>query len=615
MGSDDPRATLEVCLADLAENKPAEAVLARLRQLEPALPNDSVSRARFLRARAIATNRLGFAGEALGDLHEARRLLEGSDQPQELAEIFRAIATVFSWRSESREAALALLRVVAEARDDRLTIALALIEAGRLQMEIGRPADAQALFARALAPSTELPRREFQRAWVNLLQSSVAAGHFEQAGAQIGAIDSALRDAPPRLRLLSELEAARCAIHSKDFAAAAAALDRAALYAPEGMDAFERVEIAEAQAESALARGDAANAAALLTPIIARYADDDLAAREVRARLVQARALEAIGHADEAARSLGAALRRALARSLIGYADQARSRLMADYGGPGRLAEAPALAEVDPAQRFVRQRPLGSGTFGKVSRAYDLQLGIEVAIKRAARGENYDPAVRDQLLEAARTETTAAARIDHPGIARVYGLLAVQGGDTLVIEEFVEGQTLRQAMESGLDRTRSLILLSRIAFALAAVHGAGLVHRDLKPDNVILRGGDTPVLIDFGVALLAGARHQAGTGTPAYMAPEQACGERIDARADLYALGVMAYEMLTGARPEVPRSLLPFTGFAQMRAIRRSLTAAGIVPDVADLVSRLLAPRPRLRLASAAEAGTAFARASEASRS
>src|SRR5438270_12366877 len=205
---DDPRAGLEACLADLASNRPADAVLQRLRTIEPALRHDVVLRARFLRARAIATNRLGFAGEALGDLHEARRLLEDGEHGSELAEIFRAIATVFSWRGESREAALALLRVVAEARDDRLTIAPALIEGGRLQMEIGRPADAQALFARALALGTELPKREVQRAWVNLLQSSVAAGHIEAARAQLGAADKALKDAPARLLLLSEVEAA-----------------------------------------------------------------------------------------------------------------------------------------------------------------------------------------------------------------------------------------------------------------------------------------------------------------------------------------------------------------------------------------------------------------------
>jgi tRNA A-37 threonylcarbamoyl transferase component Bud32 len=611
MASEDARAALDACLADLGENKPAEAVLARLRALEPALRDDALLRARFLRARAVATNRLGFAGEALGDLHEARLLLEGGDHGGELAEIFRAIATVFSWRGESREAALALLRVVAEARDDRLTIALALIEGGRLQMEIGRPADAQALFARALALPAELPKREFQRAWVNLLQTSVAAGHIEQARAQIATAGKTLDAAPARLLLLTELETARCALAARDFDAASAALDRAALHAPDSLDAFERVEIAEAQAEFALARGDAANAAALLAPIIARYADDDLAAREVRARLVQAKALEALGRTDEAERTLGAALRRALARSLAGYADEVRSRLMADYGGTGRIAGAPLGAEVDPAQRFVRERPLGSGAFGKVSRAYDLELGIEVAIKRAARGKNYDPALRDQLLQAARTEVIAVARLDHPGIARVFGVLPVHGGDTLVIEEFVEGPTLRQAMEAGLDRARSLSLLSRIAFALAAVHGAGLIHRDLKPDNVILRGGDAPVLIDFGVALLAGARHQAGTGTPAYMAPEQARGDKVDARADLYALGVMAHEMLTGARPDVPRSLMPFTGFGQMRAIHASLAAKSIGPAIAELVARLLAPRPRLRPPSAADVATAFARASE----
>src|SRR3954469_14372183 len=151
MISEDPRSALEACLADLAENKPGDAVLARLRALECALPDDARTRARFLRARAIATNRLGFPGEALGDLHEARGLLEIGEHASELAKVFRAIATVFSWRGESREAALALLRVVAEAGDDRGAVALALIEGGRLQMEIGRPAGARALVGGALA--------------------------------------------------------------------------------------------------------------------------------------------------------------------------------------------------------------------------------------------------------------------------------------------------------------------------------------------------------------------------------------------------------------------------------------------------------------------------------
>ena len=618
--ADNARAALELCLAELAENTPAESVLQRLREIEPDLQHDplTLTRARFLRARAVATNRLGFAGEALGDLHEARRLLEGGDYPAELAEIFRAIATVFTWRGDSREAALALLRVVAEAiaTDDKLAVSLALIEAGRLQMEIGHPGEAQALLRRALGlGGTLLPQRETQRAWVSLLQASVAAGMIDHAQVQLATMNLTLAQTTPRLLLLADLEAARCAMKENDFSGADDALDRAMTHAPESMDAFERVEIAEAEAELALARGDPETAAALLNPTIARHADDDLAAREVRARLIQAQALEALGRTDEAERTLGAALRRALARSLTGYADEIRSRLMTDYGGPARIADMPmAGAETDPSTRFVRLRPLGSGAFGQVSRAYDLELGIEVAIKRAARGENYDPETRENLVQAARTEVTATARLDNPGIARVFGLLPLQGGDTLVIEEFVEGPTLRHAMEAGLDHARSLSLLSRIAFALAAVHGAGVIHRDLKPDNIILRGGDAPVLIDFGIALLEDDAGQAGAGTPAYMAPEQAKGRSVDARADLYALGVMAHEMLTGERPEPPRSTLPFIGKARLQRIEAALAAASVDPRVAALVTRLLAAQPRSRPESASAVGTFFAKASAASR-
>ena len=593
----DPRAVLEACLAELADNKPADAVLQTLRAIEPALGGEPVVRARFLRARAIATNRLGFPEDALGDLHEARRLLEGSAHSDELAAIFQAIATVFSWRGDGREAALALLRAVAEATagDDRVTLALALIEGGRLQMEIGRPADARALLARGIEiGGADLPRGQFQRAWVNLAQALVASGETERARGHLAAMPDALARAPARLLLLANLEAARSAPSAAD---ATAALDRARAYLPAAADSFEAIEVAQAEAELALARQDPGKAAELLERVVSRYAADDLAAREVQARLLQARALEALGRADEAAQTLAAGLRRAIARGLDGHADAVRSRLMsaAAHGAPP-----PAVAmtgmETDADRRFVRQRPLGAGAFGKVMRAYDLELGIEVAIKRTTLQSVYEPAVRERMRQAAQVEMAAASRIAHPGIARVYGLLSLPGGDTLVIEELVEGPTLRHAMQDSFAPARSFELLSRIAFSLAAVHGAGVVHRDLKPENIILRGGDAPVLIDFGIALLKGGSAERGTGTPAYMAPEQRRGGKTDARADLYALGIIAFELLTGSRP------------ADRRDVRGQLAEKGIEPETAHLVGRLLSHRiwrPR----SASEVGSAFAEA------
>jgi serine/threonine protein kinase len=159
---------------------------------------------------------------------------------------------------------------------------------------------------------------------------------------------------------------------------------------------------------------------------------------------------------------------------------------------------------------------------------------------------------------------------------------------------------------------RALDLLARIAFAVAAIHGAGVVHRDLKPANVILRNGVSPVIVDFGVALVGQAHDAArGAGTPSYMAPEQVRGHRTDFRTDLYSIGVMAHELLIASRPEPPVT----GGFALMthhgraRRIRSRLVAAGVEMAVADLVACLLATRRQQRPNSAAFVGTRFAEA------
>lgn len=602
-GDTDPRTALDDCLGQLADNKPAEGVLQRLRAIEPLLGDDPLLRARLLRARGIASNRLGFPEEALGDLHQALRLIEASDDRRERADILHAIATVFSWRGEGREAALALIRMIAEALagDDKVTAARALIEGGRLQMEIGRPAEAEGLLAGALdIAANALPRREFQRAWVNLAQALVGADRHQRARDHLAEMPVALAQAPPRLTLLAHLARARLALRSGDLDAVAPAIKAARAAAPDDAQAFEHVEISEAEAELALARGDADAAARQFETIVARHAADDLAGREIAARLMHAGALEALGCTDEAAQTLAAALRRAIARSLSGYADMARSRLTErthEREGPPGFATAAMDADAD--RRFVRQRPLGAGAFGKVMRAYDLELGIEVAIKRTTLHGVYDPQVRERMRHAAQTEMAAASRLAHPGIARVFGLLPLAGGDTLVVEELVEGPTLRRAMEGRLPVARIYDLLSRIAFSLAAVHGAGVVHRDLKPDNIILRGGDAPVLIDFGIALLESERGGRAIGTPAYMAPEQARGRGIDARADIYALGVIAFEMLTGARPQL----------SERRRVRDQLIQKGVDPAVALLIRRLLMHR-LWRPRSASDAGAVFAQAS-----
>jgi hypothetical protein len=596
------------CLEALAANVPAKEIFARLRDLDDKVALDSPLRARFLLARGIANNRLGLRGEALGDLHEARRLVEAQADRGDLAKILRAIATVHAWYGEWRDAALVLLDAAVEATtiNDRAGAAQAFIEAGRLQLEVGRPTEAQFLLLRALFfGGAALPPREREHAAILLLQAQVAARLFDEARAHLASIQSWLNNAALRHRVLAGLEAARIGAAAKDILAARRVLAQTtALLSGVAADCYERVELAHVEAEVALAAGDAEAAANLLEAVISRYAEYDLASSEVAARLLQAEAFDVLQRGEKAERALTAALRRALAKGMSGYADEVRSRIYARGGAPDtwRPDEASGAVPRDVGERFVRQRLIASGGYGSVSRAYDLELGVEVAVKRIKLAGLWDTATRDRLIVSAQTEVAAASRLAHPGIARVHALMLEPSGDALVIEELVEGPTLHTVMAERMPAARALDVLTRVAQALAAVHAAGVIHRDLKPDNVILRQGGEPVIVDFGIALMSGGRATGLSGTRGYMAPEQAFSRSVGPRADIYSLGVIMYQMLTGEMtetpPAAPRAILPRL-LARGRE-KEGLTAAGL-DTIVDLLQTMLEPLPRRRAASAAK--------------
>lgn len=606
---------IDLCFANLRANVPPEAVALRLRELESCIPDCNILHSRFLRARSLAVNRLGFGGEALGYLFEARQLIKDDADWRELIEIERAIALVQIWRGDVREAAFALLRAVsrATAARDQSAIALSFAEIGRLELEIGRPDEAVDFFRLALQIGDEnIPPLERDRININLLQSLVASDRLDEATDKLKLIHATIGDAPSRLHFLLELETARIEKSGNDINAANQALGRARLIMPPSPDSFEGIEFSHAQSEVSIAEGDCATAERLLRDIITRYAVDDLAGREVKARLLQAKALDTLGRSDEAEHTLIAALRRAVARGLNGFADQARSEIIAR--GSVESAWRPGLSiwkdnNDDSEHRFVRRRPLGAGGFGTVSRAYDLELGIEIALKRVRLAEIFDTNVRRRLLDAAKTEIAATSRIDHPGVARIHGMLVDAKGDALIVQEFIEGPTLREFMTRQVNPKIALDLLGRIAFGLSAVHAAAVVHRDLKPDNIILRHGASPVIVDFGVALLSHVRAPSKVGTMGYMAPEQLHGRPVDARTDLYALGVIACELLLGQIPLQQPTLSYWSVVVEpwhQKHRQAELTSHGIDPGVAELIASLLSPHPYWRPKAAMQVGLRF---------
>lgn len=282
-----------------------------------------------------------------------------------------------------------------------------------------------------------------------------------------------------------------------------------------------------------------------------------------------------------------------------------------------QLSEAEGVGRFGPYQVLER---LGGGGTGVVYRARHTGSGRTVALKTV---RTPDP----RNLRSIRREIHALGRIRHPGIVEVVAQ-GVDAGLPWYAMPLLEGPMLRSHMEamwgsaqpSGTaaagDLPRAVSILRRLCDALAFLHGEGLVHRDLKPDNILLRSGDEPVLVDFGFAsVFEGQKGResidaAGVfeGSFGYMAPEQIAGDLVDARADLYALGCILYEMLAG------RPVFQGVGW---QAVRHHLGSApeppsrwvdGVPPALDELVLRLLAKQPRERVGYAEDVAAVLER-------
>jgi serine/threonine protein kinase len=221
---------------------------------------------------------------------------------------------------------------------------------------------------------------------------------------------------------------------------------------------------------------------------------------------------------------------------------------------------------------FKIKKVIGHGAFSDVYLVEDPH-GREVVLKLP-----HDTIIGDtQTFDRFRREMEIAKKLDHPGIQRSYDLGAHRSRPYLVME-YVEGETLRDLLnrERKLPVTRAIDFAEQLAEAMAYAHAQGVYHRDLKPENILITPDGRLVVTDFGIALLSGARRltwrwlTSPVGTPDYMAPEQIQGKRGDARTDVYAMGIMLYEMLTGH--------VPWEGDNPLAVMQQHLTAP--VPDL-----------------------------------
>jgi len=267
--------------------------------------------------------------------------------------------------------------------------------------------------------------------------------------------------------------------------------------------------------------------------------------------------------------------------------------------------------------KYHLEQLIAHGGMGSVYRATHLQLERPVAIKILRAEFLTDP----KVIERFKREARAAARLKHPNIIAVYdfGLLPASGGAYLVME-LVEGRSLREEMRTHaashgqMRRERAVALLRQVCAGVEAAHQRGIIHRDLKPDNIMIEtephGTETVKVLDFGIAKLKESEHtlqsltDEGTfiGTPNYISPEQCTSLPVDARSDVYSMGVILYEMLTGR--------VPFGGGSTSTVLLRHLQEppappSRFRPDVGKALEqallRALAKNPSQRFASAAQ--------------
>ena len=555
---------IEIACLDIRTQHGARAALARAEEI---LERSSAGSA--LRARALHVVGLGNA--------KFRRTEEGIDALLAASEIYRALGDhaggaqvkdtlgrvhASQGRLDLALGAYALSIAEKSLCGDRYGMAITLGNLGRVHLQAGRWRDALHCFELDRRLAEELgDRRGCARMDNDMGRARLGMEDLGGALADLRrALEAILRGGWRDMEFFVRKDLARALVAGGEIEEASRELDRAeAALGPEMAPGLVSV-LDAARGEILLARKEP-GAVELLEKAAKGFHDADLPDQEIPLWITLARAYsrEKLKRMGEVC--LEKAMERARRDGFERYLRPIREA-MAELGTSGALVEeegrlaAPESEEPHPDGYILFQPSLGSGAFGEVFRAYDPLRGEIVALKRIRLGKVYDLQKRRELLTSARLELESAGRIRHPGLARVYALGFDGGGNVYIVQEFIKGKPLSHSMRSARLSMPAAVLpkAARIAEALGALHGEKVIHRDIKPENILLREPDeSPVLVDFGLACMLDAEGGFGPtaigGTFPFMAPEIFRNEAVTPKADMYSLGVLLYEWLTGRLP------------------------------------------------------------------
>jgi len=608
---------IELAFLDIRERNAVKGALAVARAIAERAEPNSLLAARALHVAGLAEGKLRHTAAATDALLRSAEIYGALGERLGQAQVYDTLGMVEGARGRLDYALnfYALSLVDKTMLGDRQGMAITLGNLGRVHLRAGRFRDALFCFERDLLIARELGDERGQ-----------ARMHEDMGRAHLGLEE--LAKAEQELRECLKI-ASRCSFKDMEFFArkdlvltriaqgrleeAETELEMAEAALPAEAEPYFRLILTAARGDLLMAKGDK-KAIDVLEEAVEGFEQAQLPDLEIPARISLAKALVSQRYKALAEQCLLRGLR--LARS-DGYArylptlNEAMAGLDLVEGAIEETARQLSDGPSPLKTSYIIREQLGSGAFGEVFRVYDPQRGQDVALKRLRLEKLYDLSRRKQLLASARVELEAASRVRHPGVVRVLAIGTEPDGGTYIVQEYVPGRPLQELFPKQKDASADPHLVvsyvERIANALQALHEAGVVHRDLKPANILVRADGLPVLVDFGIAHMMdakGAKDPQMAGTLPYMAPEQAMGRRLDGRADLYALGVIAYEWLAGVRPLRLRGS-SLEDMARDIATRQPPPLSDflpvILPELERLIMSMLAKKRRQRPASALE--------------
>jgi tetratricopeptide (TPR) repeat protein len=598
---------VELGFLDLTTPDGAAAVAAPMQTLVARAVPGTLLAARAGHLLGAAQFRLMHVGDALDALTAAQKAYRAAGCESGEAQVLDTLGQVHQTMGNETAALVCYARSLAlkTRLGDRYGAALTFGNLGRYCGTLGRDDDARAFLTLDLQAAEEIGDARGQaRVRIDLATlardaGDLAAATADLARAQAIAVGAGLR----QLEFEALLEQALTALAAGDPAKATQLLEAARQKAGPAPSDFDRLMLGWVEARL-VAAGDRGRACRLLNGAASGFRDADSPALEIEARLALAQILLADGRQPDAEREVLIALKRARERSLSRYRARIGEFMERLSLSEGVAEERGKPLDEDPAvavDGYILRNRLGGGAFAVVWRAFDVERGREVALKILDLESRYGKAERERLLDSARLDMEAANRARHPGLVRVYAIGRDARGNVYLSVEFIAGTDLREKLDGkpAHDPAEVRSTMADVADALAALHGQGVVHRDLKPENIMLREDGSPVLVDFGIAHIAGIAEKPGSvsrGSPGYSSPEQTRGEPPTPADDLYAFGVVLWEWLHGQRPtpadSPPRRSSLFGGRSAPRTadeLAAALTAQkGADRPTAEKTARLL---------------------------